>query len=145
MQTGKLNCTSQECPADCGNMGSRVTEQHPCCKTCSIGNPGGGLQGRALSGTAVAVSDSIAGDNAAINRNNNGGSGLLTSSQTHQNPSGEEEDEEESFVTENSEFVSCLHQGKIYRDGEAFTANVSGLPISVVDQCMQCVCQVISL
>jgi hypothetical protein len=55
--------------------------------------------------------------------------------------SGEEDDEDGDLVTENSEFVSCLHQGKIYRDGESFTANVSGLPISGNDQCMQCVCQ----
>jgi len=55
--------------------------------------------------------------------------------------SGEEDDEDGELVTENSEFVSCLHQGKIYRDGESFTANVSGLPISGTDQCMQCVCQ----
>lgn len=65
--------------------------------------------------------------------------GILTSAD---NDSGEEDDEDADLVTENSEYVSCLHQGKIYKDGESFTANVSGLPISMVDQCMQCICQV---
>lgn len=67
--------------------------------------------------------------------------GVITSSSD--NESGEEEDDEGDLVTENSEFISCLHQGKIYRDGDVFTANVSGLPISMADQCMQCICQVI--
>lgn len=51
--------------------------------------------------------------------------------------SGEDTDEDEE-----DENGSCVHQGMTFRDGEAFTANVSGLPIANVDQCLQCQCQV---
>lgn len=78
------------------------------------------------------------GDSSSSSSSAGGGGPVLTAAPS----SGEEEDEDTDLVTENSEFVSCLHQGKIYRDGDSFTANVSGLPIQATDQCMQCVCQV---
>lgn len=65
----------------------------------------------------------------------------LSSLASSDNESGEDDDEDGELGSEN-EFVSCLHQGKIYKDGESFTANVSGLPINMVDQCMQCKCDV---
>lgn len=74
---------------------------------------------------------------------NNGSPGLGISASSADTDFGEEEDDDGDLVPENSEYVSCMHQGKIYRNGVSFTANVSGLPISMVDQCMQCTCQVI--
>ncbi|CAG7682310.1 unnamed protein product, partial [Allacma fusca] len=127
LMTSKLNCTSQECPLDC-NIGNKMTE-HPCCKSCSDSDS-------SLLRTPLAIS---AADSEAIPSRSGGGLSSFLPSSGH--PSAEEDEEEEPLVTENSEYVSCLHQGKIYRDGESFTANVSGLPISAVDQCMQCVCQ----
>ena len=50
--------------------------------------------------------------------------------------------DDDNEYTENAEYISCLHQGKIYKDGDTFTANVTGLPIASVDQCMQCKCEV---
>ncbi|OXA51677.1 Chordin-like protein 1 [Folsomia candida] len=120
LSTGRQNCTKQECPSDC-HLDRPSHLKHPCCKVCderdsdSSQSAGGGGGAQSFSG-----------------------GGVVTASDPE---SGEEEDEDGDLVTENSEFVSCLHQGKIYRDGESFTANVSGLPIQATDQCMQCMCQ----
>jgi len=61
-----------------------------------------------------------------------------------QDPYGEMSDEMGlgNIKPEDSAYLSCLNNGKIYKNGETFTATMEGLPIDKEDQCMHCICQV---
>lgn len=38
--------------------------------------------------------------------------------------------------------ISCLHNAKIYYDGQVFASNTSGIHKTQANQCVQCICQV---
>jgi hypothetical protein len=38
--------------------------------------------------------------------------------------------------------VSCFHNGRIYKDGQNFPSNSTGMKVNGPNQCVQCRCQV---
>lgn len=175
-----MNCTKEDCPANCptstNNNKSNTNNVHPCCKFC---NQDVIMESTITGNQSETILTSTAG---GINKNHN----ILRTGSSNSNGNNlpfanlgfdsEEDMDDDEDGLENSEFVSCLHQGnnlfiitvikipcsyfskvgifsnickilfsagKIYRDGDSFTANVSSLPIATADQCLQCQCQVI--
>jgi len=38
--------------------------------------------------------------------------------------------------------VACIHNGRIYKDGQNFPSNSTGMKLNGPNQCVQCKCQV---
>ncbi|CAG7729212.1 unnamed protein product [Allacma fusca] len=137
LQTGKLNCTNLDC---CGDDDS--------------GRGGGGSSSGSVdleSGTFGVTEANSRGTNACCETCGRRSSAMRSStiptiSQDERDSSShyyDEETDDDPLVRANLEHVSCLHQGKIYRNREVFAANMSGLPIynRSRDHCVHCVCQ----
>ena len=40
------------------------------------------------------------------------------------------------------DIVACIHNGRIYKDGQNFPSNSTGMKVNGPNQCVQCRCQV---
>jgi hypothetical protein len=40
------------------------------------------------------------------------------------------------------DIVACIHNGRIYKDGQNFPSNSTGMKVNSPNQCVQCRCQV---
>ena len=147
-----MNCTKEECPTSCPKPGENTNNAHPCCKNCpedasftstadqQASNSaddsrflGSGTSSNQMNSPKLNLGTTTGNGNGFGRSTGNGDSspfailgGILDSEEEM------DEDDEDGIGAENSEFVSCFHQGKI-----TFGHRMSCFKVYAMDEMVQ--------